>query len=197
MELEGERRSVDYCAVNRLFQPTETNLRKTQNTHMSPSVISALSKQGTQELATSKSYLAMAYWCEMENWSGFASLFRLQADEEQAHGRKFFDFLVNRDAGPVIGSVPAPRADFPDLTAVAKAAYDMERANTAAIHAVYELALTEKDYATQVFLHEFILEQVEEEAWTDKLLAKTRQATCAGGLFNLDRHVVKEVLGEK
>jgi ferritin len=164
---------------------------------MSPSVITALSKQGTHELATSKAYLAMAYWCEMQNWSGFASLFRLQADEEQAHGRKFFDYLVERDAMPEIGSVPAPKADFPDLTAVARAAHEMERANTKAIHAVYELALAEKDYATQVFLHAFIAEQVEEEAWTDKLLEKTRQATCAGGLFNLDRHVVKEVLGEK
>jgi len=164
---------------------------------MSPAVITALSKQGTQELATSKAYLAMSLWCEVQNWSGFAGLFRLQADEEQAHGRKFFNFIVDCDGLPQVGSVPAPRCEFPDLIAVAKAAYEMERANTQAIHAVYELALAEKDYATQVFLHEFILEQVEEEAWTDKLLDKTRQANCAGGLFNLDRHVVKEVLGEK
>lgn len=164
---------------------------------MTSAVITALSKQGTQELATSKAYLAMSLWCEVQNWSGFADLFRKQADEEQAHARKIFDFIVDCDGMPDIGSVPAPRCDFPDLLNVAKAAYDMERANTQSIHAVYEVALAEKDYASQVFLHEFILEQVEEEAWTDKLLDKTRQATCAGGIFNLDRHVVREVLGEK
>ena len=164
---------------------------------MTPAVVAALSKQGTQELATSKAYLAMSLWCEVQNWSGFADLFRKQADEEQAHVRKFFNFVVDCDEMPEVGSVPAPCCDFPDLLTVAKAAYDMERANTKAIHAAYEVTLAEKDYAAQVFLHEFILEQVEEEAWTDKLLDKTRQATCAGGIFNLDRHVVREVLGSE
>lgn len=163
---------------------------------MSPAVISAFSKQGTQELATAKAYLAMSLWCEVQNWSGFAALFRMQADEEQAHAQRFYAFVVDCDAMPEVGSVPAPRCDFPDLLTVAKTAYDLERANTKAIHAAYEVALAEKDYAAQVFLHEFIREQVEEEAWTDKLLDKTRQANCAGGLFNLDRHVVREVLGE-
>lgn len=38
-------------------------------------------------------------------------------------------------------------------------------------------------------LHWFISEQVEEEAWSDKLLVKTREATCAGAMLNLDRHL--------
>ena len=163
---------------------------------MSPAVITALTAQGTHELFTSKAYLAMAYWCEMQDWSGYAKLFRQQVAEEATHADKFFSFLVDRDVMPTIGSVGAPRAAFTDLVAVAKAAYDLERANTAAIHAAYELAVADKDYATQVFLHVFIAEQVEEEAWTDTLLAKTRQATCGGALFNLDRHVVREVLGD-
>lgn len=163
---------------------------------MSPAIITALENQGTRELSTSKSYLAMAYWCENENWNGFAKLFHLQAAEEQEHGRKFFGFLVDRGVLPAIGGVSAPRIKFENLSEVAKAAYDMERANTAAIHAAYEIALTEKDYATQVFLQEFIAEQVEEEAWTDTLVDKVRQATCSGAIFNLDRHVVKEVLGD-
>jgi ferritin len=162
---------------------------------MSPTVITALSAQGTQELFTAKAYLAMAYWCEVQNWSGYAKLFHQQAAEEGAHAHKFFSFLVDRDIMPAIGSVGAPRTDFADLTSIAQAAYDLERANTKTIHAAYEIATAEKDYATQVFLHAFIAEQVEEEAWTDKLLEKTRLAICGGALFNLDRHVVREVLG--
>lgn len=164
---------------------------------MSPTIAESLSAQGTRELSTSKSYLAMAYWCETQNWNGFAKLFHLQATEEQGHARKFFHFLTDRGAMPQIGGVGAPRGEFANLAEVAKAAYDMERANTAAIHGAYELALAEKDYATQVFLQEFISEQVEEEAWTDTLVDKIKQAICAGALFNLDRHAVKEVLGEE
>lgn len=162
---------------------------------LSPTISASLSAQGTRELATSKAYLAMALWCEFQNWSGYAELFNKQVAEEAMHARKFFDFIVDRDALPVVGSVEAPRGEFGSLMEVAKAAYDMERANTAAIHAAYELALAEKDYATQVFLQGFISEQVEEEAWTDKLVEKTKQASCSGALFNLDRHVVREVLG--
>ena len=162
---------------------------------MSPLVITTLNAQGTQELFTSKAYLAMAYWCEVQNWSGYAKLFHQQAGEESVHAHKFFSFLVDRDVMPAIGSVGAPRTDYTDLTSVAQAAYDLARANTKMIHAAYATACAEKDYATQVFLHGFIAEQVEEEAWTDKLLDKTRLATCGGALFNLDRHVVREVLG--
>ena len=163
---------------------------------MTPAIISAFEKQAAQELYTPKAYLAMAYWSEVKHWSGYAKLFHLQADEEQSHARKFFDHLADRDVIPVVGAVGAAVSNFGGLVDVAKAAYDLERANTASIHALYELALAEKDYAAQVFLHEFIAEQVEEEAWTDKLLEKTRQAACSGAQFNFDRHVVKEVLGE-
>jgi ferritin len=79
---------------------------------------------------------------------------------------------------------------------VAQAAYDFERANTAGIHAAYETALAEKDYPAQVLLHWFIGEQVEEEAWSDKLLVKTREASCAGALLNLDRHLAKILNGD-
>jgi ferritin len=163
---------------------------------MSPTITASLEAQGTREMSTSKSYLAMAYWCENQNWNGFAKLFHLQAAEEQTHARKFFHFIVDRGAMPKIGGVGAPRSEFANLSEVAKAAYDMERANTASIHAAFETAQCEKDFATQVFLHDFIAEQVEEEAWTDTLVGKVRQAVCAGALFNLDRHAVKEILGE-
>lgn len=163
---------------------------------MSPTITDSLSAQGTREMSTSKSYLAMAYWCENQNWNGFAKLFHHQVAEEQSHAKKFFHFIIDRGAMPKIGGVGAPRSEFANLAEVAKAAFDLERANTAAIHAAYELALAEKDYATQVFLQEFISEQVEEESWTDTLVDKVRQAICAGALFNLDRHAVKEILGE-
>jgi ferritin len=163
---------------------------------MSPAIIAAFERQAAQELYTSKAYLAMAYWSEVNHWGGYAKLFHLQASEEQEHARKFFDHLADRDVVPAVGAVGAATSTFGNLVEVAKAAYDLERANTKTIHALYELALAEKDYAAQVFLHAFITEQVEEEAWTDKLLEKTRQASCAGAQFNFDRHVVKEVLGD-
>ncbi len=48
-----------------------------------------------------------------------------------------------------------------------------------------------RDYPAHVLLHWFIREQVEEEAWSDKLLVKVREATCAGALLNPDRYITQ------
>lgn len=157
----------------------------------SEKVIAALEKQADHELLASQNYLAMSYWCEAKQCSGYAAFFKKQASEEQEHANKILKHLVDRDVLPKIGAVPAPAMNFKSLVDVAQAAYDFERANTAGIHAAYEAALAEKDYPAQVMLHWFINEQVEEEAWSDKLLVKTKEATCAGALSNLDRHIEK------
>jgi ferritin len=163
---------------------------------MSPEVITALEKQADHEFLASQNYLAMSYWCEVQQHSGFAAFFKKQSGEEREHANKILKHLADRDVLPKIGGVPAPTLKFKSLVDVAQAAYDFERANTAGIHAAYEAALAEKDYPAQVMLHWFIAEQVEEEAWSDKLLVKTREAGCAGALLNLDRHLEKILAGD-
>lgn len=157
-------------------------------------VITALEAQATHELFAAQSYLAMSCWCEVQQHSGFASFFHKQAGEEREHADKILKHLTDRDVIPKIGALAAPAVTFKTLLDLAQAAYDFERANTAGIHAAYEAALAAKDYPAQVMLHWFINEQVEEEAWSDKLLVKVREAGCAGALMNLDRHLEK-ILG--
>jgi len=161
----------------------------------SAKVIAALEKQADHELLASQHYLAMSYWCDVHHYAGFASFFKKQAAEELEHANKLLKHLADRDVVPKIGAVPAPGGAFKAVIETAQAAYDFERANTAGIHAAYEVALAEKDYPAQVMLHWFIAEQVEEEAWSDKLLIKTREAGCAGALMNLDRHLEKILAG--
>ena len=158
---------------------------------MNPKVIAALERQADHELLAAQSYLAMAYWCEVHHYSGFAKFFHKQSGEETEHANKILKHLADRDVVPKIGAIPAPDTSFKVLLDVAQAAYDFERANTEGIHAAYEASLEAKDYPAQVMLHWFINEQVEEEAWSDKLLVKTREASCAGALANLDRHLEK------
>ena len=67
----------------------------------------------------------------------------------------------------------------------------MEQANTKGINAVFEAALAAKDYPTQVLMHWFINEQVEEEAWCAEMIDRIASATCAGSVAELDRHIVK------
>lgn len=162
---------------------------------MSPELITALNTQANRELYTSNLFRTLAYWADAEHFGGFAKFFATQAEEEEGHAKKFYQYLTDRGTVPSVGPVEAAKTAYDNLTEIAQLLFDHERENTKCIHALYELALGTKDYATQVFLHAFITEQVEEESWTDKLLTKVRQTTCGGALFSLDRHISKELLG--
>lgn len=163
---------------------------------MNPSVRTAIEKQAAHELFASHAYLAMACWCDVQHFSGYAAFYKLQADEERTHAQKLLDHLVARDIVPALEAIPAPPCTFGHINETAEAAFHLERANTAGIHAAYHTAVESADLAAQVMLHWFIAEQVEEEAWSDKLVAKTRQATCSGAITYLDRHIIKELRPE-
>ncbi len=56
----------------------------------------AINDQIKAELESSYLYLSMAAWCESVNFKGFAIWFKKQAEEEQEHAMKFYEYLVDR-----------------------------------------------------------------------------------------------------
>jgi ferritin len=154
-------------------------------------VLKELNRQFNDELAAAHAYLALSTWCAVRNLKGFAGHFAKQAGEEREHADKMMRHLVDRGATPELGAIPEPTQKFDSLVAVAEQARRMEQANTRGIHAAFEAAVAAKDYAAQVFLHWFVNEQVEEEAWTAEMLDRVEGATCAGSMLDLDRHIGK------
>ncbi len=154
-------------------------------------VLAELNRQLNHELAAAHAYQAVAVWCASENLSGFTEFFEKQADEEREHAQKIIDHLLDRQVRPQLGPLPAPPQEFPSLLEVAAKALEMEQANTRGINAVYEAALAAKDYPAQVLMHWFINEQVEEEAWASEMIDRVRAASCAGGMAQLDRHIMR------
>jgi len=166
-----------------------------------PKVLAELNRQLNHELSASHNYLALAVWCEDQNFKGFARYFKKQAGEEQEHAERFIKHLLDRSVVADLGQISAPRRDFQSLLDVAQHARSMEQSNTAGINAAYESAMSERDYPAQVLLHWFINEQVEEEAWADEMVERVQQASCAGGISDLDRHLERylndDVIGEE
>lgn len=159
-----------------------------------PTVLVEIQRQFNYELSAAQGYLAMALWCEDQNYQGFADYFYKQVEEEREHAKKLMAHLMARGVLPELQSIQAPKGKYASLLEVAKQAQSMEQANTQGIHAAYEAALAAKDYPAQVCLQWFINEQVEEEDWTDEMVERVSRATCAGALTDLDRHLDK-VLG--
>ena len=131
----------------------------------------AMNEQINKEFFSSYLYLSMAAYFENKNLTGFAHWMRIQADEEREHAMKFYDFILEPagrfDSKP---SRHLPR-EWKSNLEVAEQVAEHEAKVTASIHALYELALQEKDYPAQVMLQWFINEQVEEEKNAAEIVA--------------------------
>jgi len=130
---------------------------------ISKTMLDAINEQLNKELYSSYLYLSMAGYFADNNLSGFAAWLRIQVDEERAHGMKFYDYLVDRGGRVALKAIATPHSEWKSSLEAFKEVQAHEAAVTASINALYEQALKEKDYPTQVLLQWFITEQVEEE----------------------------------
>jgi ferritin len=161
------------------------------NSKIPTAVIAELNRQINQELTAAYSYRAAANWCDDQNLVGFASWFDQQVAEEHTHAKKIIDHMIDRGTLPELGAVSAPQTSFKSLLELARHVQGMEAKNTQGINAVYEAAVAAKDYPAQVLMQWYINEQVEEEAWALEMLERVESANCAGGMSDLDRHIVR------
>ena len=131
----------------------------------------AINDQINKELFSSYLYLAMAAYFEDKNLPGFAKWMRVQEGEEREHAMKFYDFMVDRGGRVGLKAIEAPAAEWKSNLELFKEVAAHDAKVTASIHALYELALKEKDYPAQVLLQWFITEQVEEEKNAAEIIA--------------------------
>jgi len=134
----------------------------------------AINDQINKELFSSFLYLSMAAYFEDRNLPGFAHWMRVQADEEREHAMKFYDFLIDRGGRVMLKAIEAPATDWKSSLEVVSEVAAHEAKVTASIHALYELALKEKDYPAQAMLQWFITEQVEEEKNAAEIVASLK-----------------------
>jgi ferritin len=157
----------------------------------------AINEQINKEFYSSYLYLSMAAYFENKNLMGFGHWMRLQADEERGHAMKFYDYLLDSGGQVKLKAIDAPEAEWKSNLVVAEQVAEHEAKVTASIHALYELALKEKDYAAQVLLQWFITEQVEEEKNAAELVAKLRLIEERGtAVLMLDHRLSKRGGGE-
>ena len=134
----------------------------------------AMNEQINKELFSSYLYLSMATYFEGKNLSGFANWMRVQADEEREHAMKFYDFILECGGRVELKAIEAPKVEWGSTLEVVEEVAAHEAKVTASIHALYELALAEKDYPSQVMLQWFITEQVEEESNAAEVVASMK-----------------------
>ena len=107
-----------------------------------------------------------------------------------AHGMKLFDFVLERGGRVVLKAIEQPPGQLQSALDVFQQALKYEQKVTDMIHRLYELAVKENDYATQVMLQWFITEQVEEEGAAGEIVEQLKMiGKEPTALFMLDRQL--------
>jgi ferritin len=112
------------------------------------------------------------------------------AQDAATHAMRIFDYVEDRGGRVGLEAIDRPAPDFPSPLAVFEHARDHEAKVSAGINALYELAVADKDYASQTMLQWFITEQVEEEKTSTQIVETLRMiGDNASGLYMFDKEL--------
>jgi ferritin len=144
------------------------------------------------ELGASNQYLQIAAYFEGQALKKLAKLFVKQAEEERTHAMKFFAYLNEVGAPVSIAAIPAPKYDIGSAEKAFEMAVAWEKEVTTQVYAMVDLAIKERDYASQNFLQWFVTEQVEEEKSAAEVVEQLKAVgESKASLMLLDRHLGK------
>ena len=159
---------------------------------ISEKMVAAINDQIKAEFDSAFIYLAMSAYFEDTNLCGMAHWMKKQYEEEIEHAEKFMHHLYERGATVVVGGIEKPKQKYDGPLDVFKEALKHERYVTARINKLMDLAIEEKDYATQSMLKWFIDEQVEEEANADAIIQKIELVGTSGScVYLLDKELAR------
>ncbi|OPL07511.1 MAG: ferritin [delta proteobacterium ML8_F1] len=148
----------------------------------------AINAQINEELFSSYLYLSMSAFFEDMSLTGFANWMRIQAQEEQFHAMKFFDYLNERGGKVELLAIEKPENQWKDIVTVFEQTQKHEEHITAKINELVKIASDENDYASSNFLQWYVNEQVEEEATASEILEQIRfLGENKHGILMLDR----------
>jgi len=154
----------------------------------------AFNEQINAELYSSYLYLSMSAYFESLNLPGFANWMRMQSLEENMHAMKFYDYIHERGGNVKLKTIATPPTTWKSPLEVYEETLKHEEHVTALINNLVDLAIAEKDHASNNFLQWFVAEQVEEEASADAVLQKLKLLKDSShGLFMIDRELATRV----
>ncbi len=157
-------------------------------------IANALNSQVGREFYSAYFYLSMSAQSDTLGLKGFASWFMAKYNEELLHAMKIYQYILNQSAQVKLLPIDQPPSTFEGPLAMYEATLAHEQQVTKNINDLIDLAMSERDHATQIFLHWFITEQIEEEATVSEIIAKIKLVGGRGdGLFMIDNQVGQKV----
>lgn len=156
---------------------------------ISKKLTDAINQQIGNELGASMQYLHIAAYFDSLSLRNLSQFFFLQADEERDHAMKFFNYLLEVGADPVIPAIPEQKAQFGSAEEAVADALKWEEEVTKQIYNLVDISVEDRDYISRNFLDWYVAEQLEEISLMTTLLGMVRQVG-EMHLFQLENHVL-------
>lgn len=161
---------------------------------LSKRIHDSLNDQINFEFYSAYIYLSMAAYFEANNLMGCAQWMKTQTQEELIHAMKMYEFVNERGGRVILKEIKGPKTEWASPVEAFEDALKHEQIVTGRINQMMDIAVEEKDHATQIFLHWFITEQVEEEASVGAVIQKLKLAGQApGGIFMVDKELGQRI----
>ncbi len=141
----------------------------------------AVNGQINKEFYSAYLYLAMSAYCNKLGMPGAEHWFRMQYDEEVMHMTKMFDYVMQHGGSAHLMQIDEPPQEFGSVLEVFEESLKHEQFVTKSINELLDVAVEEKDHASQVFLQWYITEQVEEESNVGEIVDHLKLAGDNGG----------------
>ena len=159
---------------------------------ISKQMAKAINDQVNKEIFSSYLYLAMSANAISLGFKGAGVWFKVQFQEELDHALKFYNYLLSQGEVVEFGAIDKPTVGYKALLDMYVDTLKHEKLVTKSLNALMDLAVSEKDYATQALLQWYITEQIEEEANDADIIAMIKMAgTSTGTLFMVDKQLGK------
>jgi ferritin len=154
----------------------------------------SLNNHTNLELYSSHIYLSMSSCVNEMGLKGAANWFMVQYREEMVHFMKFYTYLVDQGVNIELMPGKAVPNTYKSLLEMMQRTLTHEEFVTKCINELSEQAVQEKDHATQIFLHWFVTEQIEEENNDRELIAKLKLVGDNGyGILMIDAEMAQRV----
>jgi ferritin len=157
---------------------------------ISKKMVQTINSQINKEIYSAYLYLAMAASAETSGFKGAANWLKVQYHEEMFHAMKFYEYLADQGADIKLMAIAEPPAKFPSLLDIFTKTLAHEQTVTASINNIMELAIAEKDHASQALLAWYVTEQVEEEKNATEILTTLKMiGSNTSALFLYDKEL--------
>ncbi len=150
----------------------------------------ALNEQVNAEFYSAYLYLSMAAYFESQGLDGFAKWMEAQTMEEMSHAKKIYDYINERGGRVILEAIEKPKVEWESPLEAFEDAYKHEKYVSSLINKLVDIAIDERDHATNNFLQWFVAEQVEEEASAEEIVQKLKLVGNKGNaIFMMNREL--------